>query len=64
MYTIVKQKINSSELRTRLELEPDRIQARIMKGDFVMWVGESLIEGEKRLDRIAKKELAKLTAQA
>jgi hypothetical protein len=60
MYTVVKQKVNSTDLRTRLGLEPDLIQARIMKGNILMWVGEVVIENEKRLDRIVKKELAKL----
>ena len=60
MYTVVKTKVNSTDLRTRLGLEPDLIQARIMKGNFLMWVGEVVIENEKRLDRIVKKELAKL----
>jgi hypothetical protein len=60
MYTVVKQKVNSTDLRTRLGLEPDLIQARIMKGNFLMWVGEVVIKNEKRLDRIVKKELAKL----
>jgi hypothetical protein len=60
MYTVVKQKVNSTDLRTRLGLEPDLIQARIMKGNILMWVGEVVIENEKRLDRILKKELAKL----
>ena len=60
MFTVVKQKVNSSEIRNRLGFEPDLIQARIMKGEFVMWIGESFIEQEKLLDRIVKKELAKL----
>jgi hypothetical protein len=60
MYTVVKTKVNSTDLRTRLGLEPDLIQARIMKGNILMWVGEVVIENEKRLDRIVKKELAKL----
>jgi hypothetical protein len=60
MYTVVKQKVNSTDLRTRLGLEPDLIQTRIMKGNILMWVGEVVIENEKRLDRIVKKELAKL----
>ena len=60
MYTVVKQKVNSTDLRTRLGLEPDLIQARIMKGNILMWVGEVVIENERRLDRIVKKELAKL----
>lgn len=60
MYTVVKQKVNSTDLRTRLGLEPDLIQARIMKDNILMWVGEVVIENEKRLDRIVKKELAKL----
>jgi hypothetical protein len=60
MYTVVKQKVNSTDLRTRLGLEPDLIQARIMKGNILMWVGEVVIDNEKRLDRIVKKELAKL----
>jgi hypothetical protein len=63
MYTVVKQKVNSTDLRTRLGLEPDLIQARIMKGNILMWVGEVVIENEKRLDRIVKKELAKLVWQ-
>jgi hypothetical protein len=60
MYTVVKQKVNSTDLRTRLGLEPDLIQACIMKDNILMWVGEVVIENEKRLDRIVKKELAKL----
>ena len=60
MYTVVKQKVNSSELRSRLGFEPDLIQARIMRGDFIVHIVEGYIAQEKLVDRIVKKELAKL----
>jgi hypothetical protein len=60
MFTVVKQKVNSSELRNRLNLEPDLIQAKIMQGDILVHVVEAFIAQEKLLDRIVKKELAKL----
>jgi hypothetical protein len=61
MYTVVKQKVNSSELRNRLNFEPDLIQARIMKGETLVWVGECWINQKRQLNRIVKEELAKLS---
>ena len=60
MYTVVKQKVNSSELRNRLNFEPDLIQARIMQGDILIFVAEGFLDQEKLVDCIIKKELAKL----
>ena len=60
MFTVVKQKVNSSELRNRLNFEPDLIQARIMQGDKLVYVVEGFLDQEKLVDRIVKKELAKL----
>jgi hypothetical protein len=60
MYTVVKKKVNSSDLRTRLGFEPDLIQASIMKGNILVHVVEGFINQEKQVDRIIKKELAKL----
>lgn len=60
MFTVVKQKVNSSEIRTRLDMEPDLIQAMIMDGNFVVYVAETSIEEEKLLDKIIDKKLAEL----
>jgi hypothetical protein len=44
-----------------LNFEPDLIQARIMKGETLVWVGECWINQKRQLNRIVKEELAKLS---
>ena len=61
MFTVVKQKVNSSGLRTRLGMAPDLIQAKIMKGDFVIEVVEGFIEQEKFVDKIVKEKIKELS---
>lgn len=61
MFTVVKQKVNSSEIRTRLDMEPDLIQAMIMNGNVVVHVVETFIEDEEMLDKIIDKTLAELS---
>lgn len=60
IFTVIKKHVNSSELRERIGLTPDRIQARIMKGMEVMWMAETVIGNEKKLNRLVKQELKKL----
>jgi hypothetical protein len=60
IFTVIKKQVNSSELRERIGLTPDCVQARIMKGMEVMWVAETVIGNEKKLNRLVKQELKKL----
>jgi hypothetical protein len=61
MYTVVKQKVNSSDLRARLGMAPDLIQVSIMNGGVVIEIVEGSIEQESFVDKIVEKKIKELS---
>lgn len=61
MYTVVKQKVNSSNLRARLGMAPDLIQVSIMNGSVVIEIVEGSIEQEVLVDKIVQKKIKELS---
>jgi len=61
MFTVVKQKVNSSGLRARLGMAPDLIQARIMNGNLVVDIVEGSVEQEKLVDKIVNEKIKELS---
>lgn len=61
MYTVVKQKVNSSNLRARLGMAPDLIQVSIMNGGVVIEIVEGSIEQESFVDKIVQKKIKELS---
>jgi proline dehydrogenase len=61
MFTVVKQKVNSSGIRTRLGMAPDLIQARIMNGNLVVEIVEGSVEQETLVDKIINEKIKELS---
>jgi hypothetical protein len=62
MFTVIKVPTNSSEVRNRLDLPPDVLQARVMDGNMIVFVAETWLEDADMLDVIVDEFLSRHAA--